>query len=107
MIFSSVRTDGDDAAYGAMAERMAALAAAQPGFLGMESAREAVGITVSYWRDLDSIRAWKRHAEHFEAQRLGRRRWYGRFHLRVARVERAYDFARREEVEGHGVPIAG
>lgn len=101
VIFSSVRTAGDDAAYGAMAERMAALASQQPGFLGMESAREEVGITVSYWRDLDSIRAWKRHAEHLEAQRLGRRRWYGRFHLRVARVERAYAFSRED-----GTPAA-
>ncbi|MGB2881397.1 MAG: antibiotic biosynthesis monooxygenase, partial [Rhodoferax sp.] len=62
VIFTSLRTDGD-AGYGAMAERMVELAAQQPGYLGVESARETVGITVSYWADLESIRAWKANAE--------------------------------------------
>ena len=72
-----------------MAERMWELAAQQPGFLGADSVREgAVGITVSYWHDLESIHAWKMHAEHQEAQRLGRERWYRSYTLRIARVER-------------------
>ena len=89
VIFSSQRTAGDQG-YGAMAERMVELARAQPGFLGVESARdgEGFGITVSYWQDEASIAAWKAHAEHAVAQRLGRERWYGSFHLRVCRVER-------------------
>lgn len=89
VIFSSQRTEGD-AGYGAMAERMVELAQAQPGFLGVESARDGsgFGITVSYWRDEASIAAWKAHAEHAVAQRLGRQAWYGAFHLRVCRVER-------------------
>ena len=70
VIFTSLRTDGDTG-YGAMAERMVELAAQQPGYLGVESARETVGITVSYWADLESIRAWKANAEHLDAQRLG------------------------------------
>jgi heme-degrading monooxygenase HmoA len=89
VIFSSHRTPGDQG-YGAMADRMVELARAQPGFLGVESARDAegFGITVSYWRDEASIAAWKAHAEHAVAQRLGRERWYGSFRLRVCRVER-------------------
>jgi heme-degrading monooxygenase HmoA len=89
VIFSSQRTPGDNG-YGAMAARMVELAAEQPGFLGIESAREDVGITVSYWRSLDAIRAWKSNAEHLEAQRLGHRQWYADFRVRVARVERDY-----------------
>lgn len=89
VIFSSIRTDDDDG-YDDAASRMAALAAGQPGFLGMESAREGVGITVSYWRDLESIRRWKMHAEHAQARAEGRRRWYADFRLRVCKVERAY-----------------
>lgn len=73
-----------------MAERMVELASQQPGFLGAESARNEVGITVSYWKDLESIRAWKANAEHLEAQRLGRAQWYGAFTTRIARVERDY-----------------
>ncbi len=89
VIFSSRRTEGDQG-YGAMADRMVELAKAQPGFLGVESARGAdgFGITVSYWRDEASIAAWKANAEHAVAQHLGRERWYADFHLRVARVER-------------------
>lgn len=89
VIFTSLRNDGDHG-YAEMAQRMVALAAQQPGFLGVESAREEVGITVSYWKDLESIRAWKENAEHLEAQRLGHSRWYAGFTTRIARVEREY-----------------
>lgn len=95
VIFSSQRGEGDDG-YAAMAERMVALASEQPGFLGVESARGAdgFGITVSYWRSLEAIAAWKAHAEHRVAQETGRRSWYDAYALRISRVERAYAFAR-------------
>lgn len=89
VIFSSTLSN-DDQGYVDMALRMIELAAVQPGFLGVESAREGIGITVSYWRDLASIAAWKANAEHLQAQRLGRERWYSAFRLRIARVERDY-----------------
>lgn len=89
VIFSSLRTDGDHG-YGAMAERMLALAARQEGFLGVESAREGLGITVSYWASEEAIKNWKQNAEHLEAQRLGHTAWYAGFKVRVARVERDY-----------------
>jgi heme-degrading monooxygenase HmoA len=96
VIFTSIRTD-DLAGYGEAAERMLELAAGMPGFLGVEAARERVGVTVSYWRDLESIAAWKRHAEHAETQGEGRRRWYGRYVTRIARVERDYSFDRPDD----------
>lgn len=89
VIFTSHRTDGDQG-YGQMAERMVELALTQPGFLGLESAREDVGITVSYWSDLDSIKKWKADTEHQEAQRLGHEKWYSSFKTRIAKVERDY-----------------
>ena len=89
VIFTSHRTEGDNG-YGEMAERMAELAAHQPGYLGMESAREDLGITVSYWESLEAIRNWKQNAEHQEAQRLGHRQWYSSFRVRIAKVEREY-----------------
>ncbi len=89
VIFTSLRTPGDDG-YAAMAGRMVALAAQQPGFLGVESARDGLGITVSYWADLESIAAWKANAEHLLAQRLGHEKWYAGFKTRIARVERDY-----------------
>jgi heme-degrading monooxygenase HmoA len=89
VIFSSQRTEGDRG-YAAMSERMVELARLQPGFLGVESARdvEGFGLTVSYWRDEAAIAAWKAHAEHAVAQRRGRDTWYGAFRLRVCRVDR-------------------
>jgi heme-degrading monooxygenase HmoA len=91
VIFSSLRTEGDQG-YGAMARRMVELAAEQPGYLGIESVRGAdgLGITVSYWRDLDSIAKWKHNAEHLGAQKAGRETWYADFTVRIARVEREY-----------------
>jgi heme-degrading monooxygenase HmoA len=91
VIFTSQRTSGD-AGYGVMAERMAALPAQQPGFLGMESVRgsDGVGITVSYWESEQAIRAWKAHAEHQVAQRHGKEIWYDDYAIRIAKVERAY-----------------
>jgi heme-degrading monooxygenase HmoA len=89
VIFSSHRTDGDNG-YAEMAARMAELAAQQPGYLGMESAREGLGITVSYWESLETIRNWKQNAEHQEAQRLGHQQWYSSFRVRIAKVEREY-----------------
>jgi heme-degrading monooxygenase HmoA len=91
VIFTSQRTDGD-AGYGAMADEMVALATAQPGYLGVESARGAdgLGITVSYWRSLDDIAAWRAVLAHQAARDRGRAGWYSHYELRVARVERAY-----------------
>lgn len=99
VIFTSIRTPLEPEEYAAMATAMHALAEQQPGFLGVESAREEVGITVSYWRDEASILAWKRAADHLAAQRLGRERWYAAYAVRVARVERAYDFTADRETD--------
>ena len=91
VIFSSQRTEGDEG-YDDMAERMVELAAGQPGFLGVESARGAggFGITVSYWESTQAIANWKANAEHRIAQETGKTRWYAHYQLRVAKVERAY-----------------
>ena len=96
VIFTSRRAEGDHDAYVATAARMLELAAEQDGFLGLESVRDqnGVGITVSYWRDLDAIGIWHDVAEHKEAQSNGRSRWYDKFAVRICRVERHYDFDR-------------
>jgi heme-degrading monooxygenase HmoA len=92
VIFTCRRTDGDHG-YEAMAEAMMTLAMEQPGCLGAESVRDetGLGITVSYFVDHDAVVAWKQHARHLVAQRVGRDRWYSHYALRIARVERDYD----------------
>lgn len=92
--FASRRTQGNNG-YGDMAQKMADMAAQQPGYLGVESARSAdgFGITNSFWRDEDSIRAWKRDIDHLAAQKQGRESWYEHYEVRIGRIERAYSFS--------------
>ncbi|GIZ13271.1 antibiotic biosynthesis monooxygenase [Pseudomonas sp. NCCP-436] len=94
VIFTSQRTEVD-AGYAEAAQRMLELAAQQPGFLGVESARsDGLGITLSYWQSEEAIRAWREHAEHSVVREQGRADWYAAFATRVAKVERAYSFSR-------------
>ena len=90
VIFTSQRT-AEDAGYAAMGSAMFALAARQPGFLGVESAQEGLGITVSYWDGLEAIAAWRQNTAHLVAQQRGREVWYGAFKTRICRVERDYE----------------
>ena len=101
VIFTSIRTPSENG-YSAMAERMEELARGQDGYLGIEAARNEIGITVSYWRDLDSIVRWKRVVEHAEAQRQGRDNWYEQYQVRIARVERSYSWSK-----GSGYALRG
>ncbi len=89
VIFTSVRTEGDNG-YAEMANRMVDLACQQDGFLGVESARNEVGITVSYLRDLEAIKKWKENTEHTFARERGRQNWYKFFRVRIARVDSSY-----------------
>lgn len=92
VIFTSRRTVADDAGYAEAAEAMAALAAAQPGYRGVESVRDAdrVGITVSYWADAASAKAWRDHPDHVRIRNAGRDRWYESYEVVVAEVTRDY-----------------
>ncbi|HIF00323.1 MAG TPA: antibiotic biosynthesis monooxygenase [Fuerstia sp.] len=94
VIFTSQRSAEEESGYAEMAERMTELAAQQDGFLGVESVREEVGtgITVSYWRDRESIQRWRKVTEHMVAQEHGRSRWYQRYHVRICLVEHQYGF---------------
>ena len=90
VIFTSVRTDGDNG-YGGAAARMLGSASKQAGFLGFETARQEIGISVSYWSSLEAIKAWKENAEHRETQKKAKD-WYSSFRVRVCRVEKEYGF---------------
>ncbi len=93
VIFTTLRTDVDEG-YISTADRMVELAEQQPGYLGHESARNDLGITVSYWTDLESIKNWKKNAEHLIAQKKGREEWYSNYKTRICLVERDYEFSK-------------
>jgi heme-degrading monooxygenase HmoA len=90
VIFSSLPSEIDEG-YAETTALMVELAAQQPGFLGLESVRETLGITISYWADLDSIKNWKRQTDHLQAQKMGREKWYTAYKTRIAKVERDYE----------------
>jgi heme-degrading monooxygenase HmoA len=91
VIFTSKLTKNDED-YSEMAQKMEDLAKKQNGFLGIESVREDVGITVSYWESLEAIKTWKQNSEHLIAQQKGREQWYSWYNTRICKVEREYDF---------------
>lgn len=92
VIFTSQRT-AEEKGYGNMAEKMAEMAEKQDGFLGYESVTdEKLGITVSYWSSVESIKAWKDQTDHAVAQKKGKSDWYQAFKVRICQVVRDYDF---------------
>jgi heme-degrading monooxygenase HmoA len=91
VIFTSVRTKVDEG-YGDMADAMQRLGVEQDGFLGLETVRNEIGITVSYWQSLDAIKSWKANAAHLIAQKYGQEKWYENYKVRVCKVERDYEF---------------
>jgi len=91
VIFSTLRTEVDEG-YEEMAQQMEELAKKQEGYLGIESARNQIGITVSYWESLASISKWKNNIEHTVAREKGRLLWYKKYQLRICKVERDYGF---------------
>lgn len=91
VIFTSKRTEGDNG-YAEMSELMERLARKQKGFIGIDSARNDIGITVSYWKNLESIKNWKQQTDHVLAQKKGRTDWYSWYNVRICKVEREYEF---------------
>jgi heme-degrading monooxygenase HmoA len=93
VIFTNLRT-GIDEGYANTAARMVELAEQQPGYLGHESVRDGLGITISYWKSLEDIKRWKAVSEHAAAQQKGRSHWYTQYKTRICLVERDYGFER-------------
>ena len=91
VIFTSTQTENTKG-YAEMAEHMETLAKQQVGFISVDSARNDVGITVSYWESLDAIKQWKQQSEHLFAQQKGREQWYNWYNVKICKVEREYEF---------------
>ena len=91
VIFTSIHTINIEG-YSEMSEKMEQLAKQQPGYISMDSAKDRIGITVSYWESLDDIKNWKEQTEHLRAQQKGRMDWYSWYQVRICKVEREYGF---------------
>jgi heme-degrading monooxygenase HmoA len=91
VIFTSVLKEKHEG-YEEAAQRMLELAKEQDGFLGIDSQRSDYGITISYWKDQDSIIKWREHSEHMQIQEKGKSEWYSGYTVRIAKVEKEYSF---------------
>ena len=91
VIFTSTRTEGDNG-YNEMADLMESLAKKQDGFISIDSARNDIGITVSYWENLEAIKNWNQLTDHVVAQQKGIKDWYSSYNVRICKVEREYEF---------------
>ena len=91
VIFTSTQTENIKG-YSEMAEKMESLAKKQDGYIGIDAARNDIGITVSYWKSLDAIKNWKANTEHLFAQQKGREQWYNWYNVKICKVEREYEF---------------
>jgi len=94
VIFTSLLSENTKG-YNEMASKMEKLAKQQPGFIGIESARENLGITVSCWKTLDDIKNWRANLDHLAAQKLGKEQWYHWYKVRICKVEREYEFSNK------------
>lgn len=90
VIFTS-RLSNNTEGYEEMAQKMEELAKHQKGFLGIDSARNDIGITVSYWRTKEDIKNWKKNTEHLFAQQKGQEKWYSWYNVKICKVEREYE----------------
>ncbi len=91
VIFTSKKT-GFETGYEEMSKKMESLAKKQPGFIGMDSARNEIGITISYWDSIEAIKDWKENLQHQTAQKIGKKKWYSEYHVRICKVEKEYSF---------------
>ena len=93
------RADIDYAAYEAEADRMLALAQAQPGYLSFKSYASDDGevIALSEWADADAALAWRRVAEHAEVQARGRGEYYQSYTLFACADPRIHRFTRKDD----------
>lgn len=94
VIFTSIQTETTEG-YAEMAQQMETLAKDQKGFIGIDSARNTIGITVSYWESLEAIQQWKQHTDHLVAQQKGIKNWYAYYNVKICKVEREYSFHER------------
>ena len=94
VIFTSIQTETTEG-YAEMAQQMEDLAKNQAGFISIDSARNSIGITVSYWENLEAIQQWKQHTDHLVAQQKGIKNWYAYYNVKICKVEREYSFNER------------
>jgi heme-degrading monooxygenase HmoA len=97
IIFRSRLTDTAAAeGYVEMAAEMLARAKEMPGFIDFKSFKADDGerLSLVYWKDHDTLKAWRNDLRHQLAQRLGREKWYTQYRIEVTEILRENSFER-------------
>ncbi len=99
--------DGYDA-YLEHAMRLKPLLEKIDGFISVERFQSLTNpgklVSLSFWRDEASVRAWREHGEHRITQAAGRAGIFDNYRLRVAAVTRDYGLFERDEAPPFHAP---
>ena len=94
VVFEIEMRDGRAQDYFDLAAKLRPELAKIDGFISVERfqslANERKYVSLSFWRDLQAVEAWKAHAEHRVAQQRGKDEIFSKFRIRVAEVVRDY-----------------
>ena len=98
-VFRSRLKPGMRDEYLALVERMNELARTMPGYISHKGffADDSERVTVVEFDSMDSLRGWRMHPEHREAQRLARERYYESYSVQVCEVVRESRFTLDEK----------
>ena len=111
VIFESWPKPGNGETYLKMGQSMSSLVEGFDGFISIERFESVVEpgkfVALSYWRDEESVAAWRNVAEHRRIQDGSRRSVFNDYRLRVATVMRDYSMENREQAPPDSVAAHG
>ena len=110
VIFEVLPSPEGHAAYLDHAARLRPTLEKMDGFISVERFQslscDGKLVSLSFWRDEDSVRRWREHPEHRNAQTAGRQGVFHDYRLRVAEVVRDYGLREREQAPPGHEPVA-
>ncbi|PSW16190.1 antibiotic biosynthesis monooxygenase [Photobacterium rosenbergii] len=111
VIFEVQVAEGKTSEYLDIANEIRPLLAGIEGFISIERfqslTNEGKVLSLSFWRDEESIKQWRRIESHRLAQAKGRNGVFESYRLRVAGVIRDYGMDSREEAPKDSIEVHG
>jgi heme-degrading monooxygenase HmoA len=97
VLFRSKLTPEAGADYKEMAQEMYSTAHEIPGFIDFKSftAEDGERLAIVRWKDHETLKLWREHPRHREAQKQGRAKWYEYYKIEIAEVVRDAAFERK------------
>jgi heme-degrading monooxygenase HmoA len=109
VIFEVEPSEQGKATYLEHAARLRPMLEQMEGFISIERFQSLNNprklVSLSFWRDEASVRAWREHPEHRAIQAEGRAGVFDDYRLRVATVVRDYGLYERDEAPPYHAPV--